>query len=101
MAQIIYAARALADLERLTEFLIRDEPAAALETADLIIEAVQVLGNHPFVGRLAEHGFRELVISRGRSGYLALYSYEPKQDTVLILAIWHQREAGYLPEQPM
>lgn len=101
MAQIIYATRALADLERLTEFLIRDEPAAALETADLIIEAVQVLGNHPLVGRLAEHGFRDLVISRGRSGYLALYSYEPKQDTVLILAIRHQREAGYLPEQPM
>jgi hypothetical protein len=35
------------------------------------------------------------VISRGRTGYVALYSFEPGQDTVLILAIRHQREAGF------
>ncbi|HSS05719.1 MAG TPA: type II toxin-antitoxin system RelE/ParE family toxin, partial [Rhodanobacteraceae bacterium] len=38
---------------------------------------------------------RELVISRGHSGYIALYSYEQLEDTVLVLAIRHQREAGY------
>jgi plasmid stabilization system protein ParE len=41
---------------------------------------------------------RELVISRGRTGYLALYDYEEKSDAVLILAIRHQREAGYTQE---
>jgi plasmid stabilization system protein ParE len=65
---------------------------------ELISEAVQVLGNHPLVGRPAEHDMRELVISRGRSGYLALYSYEEEHDTVLVLAIRHQREAGYASE---
>ncbi|SCY10251.1 hypothetical protein SAMN05216420_102306 [Nitrosospira sp. Nl5] len=39
---------------------------------------------------------RELIISRGRTGYVALYSLEEDQDAVLILAICHQREAGYL-----
>jgi plasmid stabilization system protein ParE len=39
---------------------------------------------------------RELVISRGRTGYVALYSLEEGQDAVLILTIRHQREAGYL-----
>jgi plasmid stabilization system protein ParE len=38
---------------------------------------------------------RELVISRGRTGYVALYSFEEDQDAVLVLAIRHQREAGY------
>lgn len=95
MAQLIYSAQALTDLERLTDFLRENEPAAAEETAELIIEAVQLLGNHPLVGRGVEQGLRELVISRGRSGYVALYSYEETDDTVIVLAIRHQREAGY------
>lgn len=80
------------------DFLLGTEPAAALETVDLVAEAVQILGNHPLIGRPVEHGLRELVISRGKSGYLALYSYEREHDTVLVLAIRHQREAGYRPE---
>jgi len=95
---VIYAPQALADLERCTDFLLETEPAAALETAELIAEAVQVLENHPLVGRPVEHDMRELVISRGRTGYIALYSYEEQHDTVLVLAVRHQREAGYAQE---
>jgi addiction module RelE/StbE family toxin len=98
LARLIYSAQALSDLERLTDFLLETEPTAALETADLISEAIQVLENHPLVGRPAEQEMRELVISRGRTGYLALYSFEEQYDTVLLLAIRHQREAGYTIE---
>ena len=61
-------------------------------------EAVHVLENHPLIGRTAEQGFGELVISHGMSGYLALYSYEVEQDIVLVLAVRHQREAGFVSE---
>jgi plasmid stabilization system protein ParE len=99
LAVIIYSHKALADLdERLTDFLLQEEPVVALETADLIIEAVEILENHPLIGREAEQNLRELVISRGQSGYLALYSYESEQDVVLVLSIRHQREAGYVSE---
>lgn len=98
MARVIYAERALSDLGRLADFLLQTEPVAALETVDLITEAVHVLENHPLIGRPAEQGLRELVISRGKSGYLALYSYELEQDTVLVLSVRHQREAGYVLE---
>ena len=98
MAQVVYAGRALSDLIRLTDFLLQSEPVAAAETVDLIIEAVQVLDNHPLIGRPVEQGLRELAISRGNSGYLALYSYEVEQDTVLVLSVRHQREAGYVAE---
>lgn len=98
MARIIYAARALADLSRLMDFLLQTEPAAALATVDLITEAVQVLANHPLIGRAVEHGLRELVISRGKSGYIALYSYESQHDAVLVLTVRHQREAGFAAE---
>ena len=98
MAQLIYSRRSLADLERHTEFLLEAERSAALETTELILEAVDILGNHPLVGCPAEYDMRELVISRGRTGNVALYSYEEVHDTVLVLTIRHQREAGYLSE---
>ena len=72
------------------------DPVAAAETLELIEEAVNLLVRHPLVGGPVEYGLRELVISRGRTGYVALYSLEEDQDAVLILAIRHQREAGYL-----
>jgi len=95
LARLIYSARALADLERLTDFLVETDPPAALATIELIEEAVAVLGRHPLIGRPVEAELRELVISRGRSGHVALYSFEQVYDAVLILAIRHQREAGY------
>jgi plasmid stabilization system protein ParE len=39
---------------------------------------------------------RELVISKGRTGYVALYRYLPEQDRVDVLAIRHQRESGLM-----
>lgn len=95
MAQIIYSARALTDLERLISYLLEADAPFAQQAADHIVEAVEVLANHPFIGRGVEAGLRELIISRGRSAYLALYSYEEAHDTVLVLAIRHSREAGY------
>jgi len=92
---LIYSARALADLERQTDFLLERDPAAAAETLGLIEEAVTLLTRHPLIGRPVEHDLHELVISRGRTGYVALYSFEETLNVVLILAIRHQREAGY------
>ena len=95
MARLIYSAGALDDLERVTDFLADTDPAAAAATVELIAEAVAILARHPLIGRPAEQGLRELVISRGRTGYVALYSFEEAQDCILILAFRHQREAGY------
>ena len=95
MAALIYTRGALADLERIFEFLAREDPAAGVAAVDVIREAVSILENHPMIGRPAEYGLRELVVSRGRSGYVALYRHLVPEDVVLILAIRHQREAGY------
>ncbi|MBP5987843.1 MAG: type II toxin-antitoxin system RelE/ParE family toxin [Azonexus sp.] len=95
MARLSYSEQALADLERLTDFLIETDPSAAAETVGLIEEAVALLTRHPLIGRPVESAMHELVISRGRTGYVALYSFEPGPDAVLILAIRHQREAGF------
>ena len=91
--------RAPSDFERLTTVRLIKDPAKPAETLELIEEVINLLVRHPFVGRPAEYGLRELVISRGRTGYVALYSLEEDQDAVLILAIRHQREAGYLGQE--
>ena len=79
---------------RLTDFLFESSPTAALATIDLIEEAIMLLERHPLIGRLVDDALRELIISRGKSGYVALYSYERNSDTILILTIRHQREVG-------
>jgi hypothetical protein len=54
-----------------------------------------VLERNPFIGRPAEADKRDLVIGRGPRGYLALYRYVSEVDTVFVLALRSQREAGY------
>ena len=95
MAEVVYSRHAFADLERLTDFLIKDAPQAAATAIDVIRDGIEILERHPLVGRPCEGELRELLISYGMSGYVALYSYEQSQDVELVLAIRHQREAGY------
>lgn len=96
MAQVVYSEYAFTDLERLTDFLAETDRMFALETAVTIQDAVTILEHHPLIGRPCEHGLRELVISRGRTGYVALYDFLEADNTVLVLAIRHQREAGFV-----
>lgn len=95
MAEIAFSARAVGDLERIFEFLATENPALALETVSAIRSGIQVLADHPLIGRPATRQRRELILSRGRTGYVALYRYATELDKILILAVRHQREAGY------
>ena len=92
MAEVIYSKRALADLERIAEFLDAEGPRIMRAAAEAVMEAVDLLARHPLLGREVEQGLRELVISRGKTGYLALYDFIEEEDVVLILALRHQRE---------
>lgn len=94
MAKISYSAWALANLEHISDYL-SEHGLNALEALDLIDEAIAILARHPLIGRPSEAGMRELVISQGKTGYVALYTYEAAHDAVLVLAIRHQREAGF------
>lgn len=95
MASVIYGSRAIADLERLAEFLWPNDPVAAEKTGPLIMGAIRALATHPLLGARVSGGTRQLVISRGRTGYIALYTFDPQEDRVVIHAIRHQREAGF------
>lgn len=95
MAQVVYSDNALANLERAFERLAQDDPAAAVRAAAAIREAVGTLSRHPLIGRAVEQGLRELVISFGKTGYVALYRFLPQRGEVRVLAFRHQRELDY------
>ena len=95
MVKIVYTQNAVNDLVRLTDFLIEVDIKAASETINLIEDAINILDRHPLIGRAVDEEIRELVISRGATGYVALYSVEEHKNVILILAIRHQREAGF------
>lgn len=87
MAEVVWSRRAFDFLTRVAV----DAPT----TGQRIVQAIELLENHPLVGRKVERGLRELVISYGRAGFIALYRYRPARDVVLVLALRHQREDDY------
>ena len=97
MARVVYSARALDHLERAFEFLRTQYPRATERAVHAIVSAVENLANHPLIGRRIDREIRDLIISYGETGYIALYRFVVPRDEVHVLAIGHQRELGYLP----
>jgi plasmid stabilization system protein ParE len=95
MADVILSPQAHADLVRLEEFLWESQDPLAPELLGFLLDGLFVLTHQPGVGRPLAHGHRELIISRGRGGYLARYVFDPARQRVIVLGIRHQREAGY------
>ena len=95
MARIELAAQVADDFDRILEHLAQYEVAEAASRIDQIIQAINVLESNPLLGRPARNDMRELIIGRQSRGYVALYRYVPEVDTVFVLAIRSQREAGY------
>lgn len=98
MARIELAPEVFDDLERILDHLHRHAVAEAPARIAGITEAIQVLARNPVIGRPARGATRALVIGRGAQGHVALYRYMARIDTVFILAIRAQREAGYRRE---
>lgn len=95
MIDVVFSPEAYDDLERLEEFLWTTQDPLAAELLAFLLDGLRVLTHQPGVGRPVQPGHRELIISRGRGGYLARYSFDPAQMRVIVLGIRHQREAGY------
>jgi plasmid stabilization system protein ParE len=95
VAEVILSAAALGDLERINRFLLDVVPDSAAAVQAAILDALAILADHPRIGPRVEPGLRQLTVSSGRTGYLALYRYDERRNLVRVLRIRHQREAGY------
>jgi plasmid stabilization system protein ParE len=95
VARIELAPEVLDDFERIVAHLERFEVAGIGGRIGEIVAALDILGHSPEIGRPAGGGMRELVIGRGARGYLALYRHVARIETVFVLAVRGQKEAGY------
>lgn len=83
------------DFERILDHLVQHGVEDAASRIQDIIAAIDTLQRNPMIGRPAGPANRELVIGRRSGGYLALYRYIAEIDTVFVLAVRSQSEAGY------
>jgi toxin ParE1/3/4 len=95
MARVELAPEVGGDLDRIFDHLVQHDPEGAASRVAEIVDAISVLETNPRIGRTAARNKRELVIGRGSHGYIALYRYVAEVDTVLVLALRSQREAGF------
>ena len=95
MARIEFAPEVSEDLDRILDHLLRHAADNAPSHIREILQAISVLETNPLIGRPARRHKRELIIGRPPVGYIALYRFVPEIDTVFILALRSQREAGY------
>ncbi len=95
MAKIVLAPEVQEDFERIFEFVAARDPGSAVARIESIVAAIDILRTSPEIGRPPTKGKRELIIGSGTNGFVALYVYAKEFDTVFILAIRGQREAGY------
>jgi plasmid stabilization system protein ParE len=95
--RIIVTEGAVRDLERCRHYLRQRSLEAARRAARAIAQRFSQLAIHPALGRPVPDTpeLRELIIPFGDAGYVVLYRHEPVDDAVYILAVRHQREAGY------
>jgi toxin ParE1/3/4 len=95
MARVELAPEVFDDFDRffdhMARFEVEDTPARIGE----IVQAIQILTHSPLIGRPVKGGKRELVIGQDSRGYVALYRFVARIDTVFVLAIRSQRESGY------
>jgi plasmid stabilization system protein ParE len=99
--EVVFAEAARTDLERLHEYLLsRAETVEDLDLADRAVDEIELackvqLARTPHLFRKAGTSLtrRELVITFGAAGYVALY--EISLGSVFVLAVRHQLEDDY------
>ncbi len=95
--RVRYTTDARDNLRRLYSFMLQQDLVAAKRALATIKKSITLLEDFPFTCRkvCADNSFlRELLISLGSTGYIALFEIE-NDVTVTILAIRHQREDDY------
>lgn len=84
--RLIWQDEAERDLDRIVEYVLKDDPAAALRLTCTIREATRVVGEHPNIGRSGRvEGTRELVVP----GLPYILPYQITGREIRILAVMH------------
>jgi plasmid stabilization system protein ParE len=91
---IALSPEAVSDIERVRDFLGGSNEEAAKRALRVIFAALEVLLEFPDLGRPTEEpDVRQLIIPFGAAAYVARYTILAGTGDVLVLRLWHGREA--------
>ena len=96
MAQLIWSARASADLDTICEYIARDSDRYARLFAERVVRLVESVPYHPLLGAIAPESQREDLRERLFQNYRIVYRV--RRDVVEIVTIMHA--ARLLPPPP-
>jgi plasmid stabilization system protein ParE len=97
VATVVCSGRLLDDLARAVLDARGASPAAAHMMAGANAASLRALELNPMLGRRIAGDLRELVISSGATGLVALYRFVVVRDEVRVLALRRQLDLGYRP----
>lgn len=90
MRELQWSLRALADLQRLYDFLERDSRLAAARTVQSLARAPERLRENPRLGeqlfQFAPREVRRILVGRYE------IRYEVQTESIIVLRLWHTRE---------
>jgi plasmid stabilization system protein ParE len=94
MPRLILTPEAIADLQRVRDFLAQRSPEAAAKAQATLVEHLEKVQRFPAIYRPVPHrpDEREAVIAFGSYGYVLRYRHDTAADLVAVLRVWHQRE---------
>lgn len=80
------------DIERLYDFLLKQDPGAAARAMEVILDGAERLLEMPEIGRPMQDdtGRRELYSTFGSGAYVLRYTID--RDIVVVIRVWHSRE---------
>ena len=95
MPQVIISLNASSNIRRIRRFYV--DPQVGDRAIAAIFLSLRLLLTNPLAGRPMKKRaeLRERVIVFGNQGFVVLYKFDSNADEIAILAIRHQREAGY------
>jgi toxin ParE1/3/4 len=86
--KLVWLRRALSDRDAQLDYIARDSIHAAIEQGDRIVHQLDLLIEHPEMGRAGRmQGTRELVISG--TPFIAVYRLKPRAKRLELLRILH------------
>jgi plasmid stabilization system protein ParE len=96
MPSIKYSAQAIADLQRLHDFLATQDKEVAKRAVSVIRDALQKISTMPERFRPADGKIyhREAIIDFGSSGYIARFRHLPNGD-ITVARVKHQKEDDF------
>ncbi len=86
--QVKWLKKALQNLDAEAEYIAQDDPEAARQVVQRIVDAINLLPDNPALGHPGRiHGTRELVVPNTR--YIVPYRVRPRLNCIEILCVFH------------